>query len=148
MSLKTAISGSFKFKPEIDALHEEFADHGVEVLEPTKGWLWTPNSRIIPGEVRPLPAEQGMNSREIEERFLRAIDRSDFLFLNNIERYVGNMSAFELGYTITRGIPIYSREAVNTMQLANYDLELSTFLAGRIVVASVPDIVSIEQSKL
>jgi hypothetical protein len=35
--LTTAISGSFKFKPEIDALHDEFADAGVNVLEPSKG---------------------------------------------------------------------------------------------------------------
>lgn len=35
--LKTAISGSFTFKPEIDALHETFADYGVQVLAPPNG---------------------------------------------------------------------------------------------------------------
>ena len=82
-SLKTVISGSFKFKPEIDQLHEAFSDHGVRVLEPTKGWLWTPTMAYELGAVRPLPNERGLTPFEIEERFLRAIDQSHFLYLNN-----------------------------------------------------------------
>ncbi len=78
-------------------LHDEFADHGVMVLEPSKGWLWTPNRVYEPGDTRPLPTEVGLNAREIEGRFLRAIDKSNFLYLNNLEGYIGLMAAFEIG---------------------------------------------------
>lgn len=45
--LSTCISGSFKFKPEIDRLIEEFQDLHVKVLSPEKGWLAVPRYQIL-----------------------------------------------------------------------------------------------------
>ncbi len=144
--LKTAVSSSFKFRPEIDELHEAFADHGVIVLEPTKGWLWTPNQHYEPGEIRPLPSERHMNPKDIELRFLKAIDAADFLYLNNLEGYIGKMCAFEIGYTLGRK-PIYARKPFDAFELANGDLAEKAYLESRIVVASIPQIVEIERTR-
>ncbi len=56
--LRCCVSGSFKFKPEIDLAIDEFADLGVIVLEPAKGWLYRDPHIIIAGpSFRPLPNE-------------------------------------------------------------------------------------------
>jgi nucleoside 2-deoxyribosyltransferase len=114
--LKAVISGSFKFKPEIDAAHEAFRDHNVLVLAPDKGWLYmAPHQLSIIKEsdmLRPLPSEQHMTAFEIEQSFLDSMRRSDFLYILNQEGYVGNSTAFELGFAIGIGKPIYASEAI------------------------------------
>ena len=70
--LETAISGSFKFKPEIDSMREAFADNNITVIAPDEGWLYIPKL-VVSGsknQFRPLPTEQGMTVREIEDRFI------------------------------------------------------------------------------
>lgn len=135
--LKTAIAGSFKFKKEIDALHEEFADYGVEVLEPTKGWLFIPTGHIArPTQFRPLPQERDLPGvREIEERFLRAVRRSNFLYLFNPEQYLGLSASFEIGYALAKNKPIFAKEPLS---LANveYDLDSWEFMKEAIRVAT------------
>lgn len=131
--IKTAIAGSFKFKKEIDDLHEEFADYGVEVLEPTKGWLYIP---AITTSFRPLPEERGIPSiRQIEDRFLGAIRRSDFLYLFNHEQYLGVSSSFEVGFALACNTPVFASEPIT---LANFEYELDTweFLKSSIRVAT------------
>jgi hypothetical protein len=146
--LRTAVSGSFKFKPEIDLLHEEFADHGVKVLEPSKGWLWTPSLAYEePGEIRPLPIERSLTAEEIEERFLRALDDSDFHYVNNLEGYIGDMTAYEIDYSIEANMPIYSREPIDFLRLAKGDLRKKELLEARIIVASIADIVDVERAR-
>ncbi len=146
--LKTAISGSFKFKPEIDALHDEFRDHGVTVLEPSKGWLWTPGMQVSPPPFRPLPAERGLNIREIEDRFLRAIDEADFLYVLCPKGYIGASTSFEMGYALAGETPVYAGESLDYLELAEGDLERKTFLESSIVIAGVAQVVQIERAKM
>ncbi len=146
--LKTAISGSFKFKPEIDALHEEFFDHGVTVLEPSRGWLWTPGMQVSPLTFRPLPAERGLNIREVEDRFLQAIDEADFLYVLCPKGYIGASTSLEMGYAFAGETPVYASEPFDCMELAEGDLERKTFLESSIVIAGVAQVVQIERAKM
>ena len=142
------MSGSFdKFKPQIDELHEAFADHGVRVLEPTRGWLSLPSRLILPTSFRPLPSERGLSIREIEDRFLRAIDRADFLYIYNSEGYIGTSGALEIGYAVGKRKPIYAKEAIDFLELADYDLRRKAFLEEHIVIAGISEIVAIEQTR-
>jgi hypothetical protein len=145
--LQTAVAGSFKFKPEIDALHGEFRDHGVTVLEPTMGWLWSPGMRVGPSLFRPLPLERDLSIREIEGRFLGAIDKADFLYVYNPEAYMGASTAFEIGYALARETPIYAHASPDFMEMADCDLERKAFLESRIVIAGVAEVVRIERAK-
>jgi hypothetical protein len=114
--LTTAISGSFKFKPEIDEVHEEFRDYGVVVIAPDTGWLYLPKFRLaVPGDsdfsFRPLPSERQMGGAgEIERMFLRDIRTADFVYFYTPEGYAGNSVAFEFGFALALEKPLYALE--------------------------------------
>ncbi len=118
--INASVSGSFeKHKPEIDKTIDELTDLGVKVLAPDKGWLLIPVRKLhiviarnLPSNFRPLPSEIGMTIKEIEDRFLSAISRSDFLYIENPEGYIGHTVALELGFAIGGGIPVFSRKAI------------------------------------
>ena len=134
--LTACISGSFKFKPEIDALHEEFADYGVTVLEPTKGWLYVPGSPelSVPDIFRPLPSERGLDPGQVEGRFLSAVRKADFMYLFNQYHYIGASVAAEIGYAYGSRIPTF---ALNPLTIANFDYEIDSWKkwSKRVIVA-------------
>lgn len=135
--LKTAIAGSFKFKKEIDELHEEFGDLGVDVLEPTKGWLYIPGRNIaLPSGFRPLPEERYMpGPKEVENRFLTAVRRSNFLYLYNPYQYLGLSAAMEVGFALGCSVPVFAREHVS-LENMEYRLDSWKFLQSAIQVAT------------
>lgn len=114
--LSCVVSGSFKFKPEIDRTINELRDEGVLVLAPEKGWLWTVRSRLInPRDLkfRPLPDERDMTPRQVEDSFLEALSKSDFVYIVDPSGYVGNSVALEMAVAYSLGIPIYSSEPIS-----------------------------------
>jgi hypothetical protein len=134
--LETAISGSFKFKPEIDALIDEFAEYNVTVLEPSKGWLYIPRRHLVRAQtITPLPAEKGLGPREIEDRFLRAVERSDFLYVYNPEQYIGTSTAFEIGFALGLNVPIFLEREIS-LENIELNLDLYTRLKQQARVAS------------
>lgn len=122
--LQCVVSGSFKFKPEIDRAIDEFSELGVKVLAPDKGWLQKP-SRLLHSLAekgfRPLPSERKMTSVQVEDAFLRALSQSDFVYVVNPEGYVGSMVSLEIGFAMGLGIPIYSQEQISP----TLDLDMS-----------------------
>ena len=144
--LQTAISGSFKFKPEIDELIDQCADMGVDVLEPTKGWLWTPGMDVAPSSFRPLPAERGIGIAQVENRFLRAITKADFLYVYTQGQYVGASTCLEVGFALGIEKPIYTSEPIAHV-LAEGDLEHLIYLENRLVVAGIAEAVRMERSR-
>ncbi len=145
--LQTAISGSFKFKPEIDALHEAFADYGVMVTAPEKGWLWLPSRTLVSTPFRPLPSERGLSIRDIEADFLAKIKEADFLYVCNQESYLGVSTAIEIGYAIGTETPIYAQQDINFLELADGDLAQVAFLESRITIAGVAETVRLEHAR-
>lgn len=118
--ISTCISGSFKFKPEIDRLIDEFTDLGVSVLSPKKGWLPLPKHRILrPPQFRPLPSEKDMSIRMVEDSFLSNLVRSKFLYVADFEGYAGLSTCMEIGFALAKEIPIYSVEKIKN---AEHDL--------------------------
>lgn len=109
--LKCTISGSFKYKPEIDLARDEFSDRGFIVLAPGKGWLVhhsnQPYQNPKTSTFRPLPGEKYMDLKAVEDSFLENITRSDFLYVLNPEGYLGNSTCLEIGFAIARGIPVF-----------------------------------------
>ncbi len=130
--LTACISGSFKLKPEIDELQEEFMDHGVKVLEPSRGWLYLPGRMPENYEsFRPLPSERGLTLRHVEDRFLKAISRSTFLYVNNFYGYIGMSTALEIGYAHNSQKPIFARQPLNVQ---NFEGDLIPYFYWREVV--------------
>lgn len=126
------ISGSFKFKPEIDSAINEFRDLNVIIRAPEIGWLYVPTSGLIVStaneQFQPLPSERNMLAGEVEAAFLEQLDRSDFVYIMNPEGYIGDMSIFEIGYS--RGIkkPIYASNPINFSALGIHDPKMIELL--------------------
>lgn len=139
--LKTCLAGSFKFKPEIDAINDEFTELGVEVLEPSKGWLIIPRFEAVNG-YRPLPGEEHHSGiKEIEERFLSAIKKSNFLYICNFEGYIGSSTALEIGSAFFDNIPLFSKEPV---KITSCDIgESFEYVASTIQTASPREVVDV-----
>lgn len=135
------ISGSFKYKPEIDALHDTFRDVGIRVLSPDKGWLYTPKLAVATGlDVRPLPSERDMPEVEIEQNFLRHLLHADFVYLHNQEGYVGDMAAFELGFALASDKPIYAAEELHYDHMKWERLDTFFVLKNTIKVVPIEEI--------
>ena len=140
--IKGCISGSFKFKPEIDRLIDEFHDLGAVILSPEKGWIAMPLFRLhqLPHpEFRPLPNELGMSIKGIEDNFLRSVGHSDFLYVANFEGYTGKSTNLEIGFAFGKGVPVYS--FVQMKKEDEGDLWLGRFLE-QIKVATPTEVVN------
>lgn len=141
--LTCVISGSFKFKPEIDELYEELEDNGIKVLAPDKGWLYTSSHRakiLYPDGFRSLPSERGMSPAEVEYEFLRHLGNASLLYLFNEEGYIGNMAAFELGHAFSLNKPVYARQSIQAEQFAIENIALYLTLKDYVRAVHIPGI--------
>jgi len=103
--VSATISGSFnKYLDQIQQKILEFEREGIEVLSPK---LSTPSSRK--GGFLILKSDEG-TPQEIEWKHLDAISQSDFLYVVNPEGYIGKSVALEIGYALSKNVPIYSLE--------------------------------------
>lgn len=134
------ISGSFKFKPEIDSAINEFRDLNVIIRAPEIGWLYVPTNGLIVAtndeRFQPLPNEQHMMAGEVEAEFLAQLDRSDFVYVMNTESYVGDMSIFEIGYAQGIKKPIYASNPLDFHTLGIHDPKMIDLLSSSIPIMS------------
>lgn len=103
--LSVTVSGSFnKDFGKIQKKVRQFQDEGIEVLAP-------PISKIVGNKdgFVTLESDKGV-PHQIESEYLEAISRSDFLYVVNTNGYIGRSVSLEIGYAISKGIPVYSME--------------------------------------
>lgn len=105
MEIYAVVSGSFnRFLPQIQEAVSKLSSLGINVLSPKES---RPVSHIN-GFVM-LERDKG-SPGEVERKHLEAITKSDFLYVVNPKGYIGESVAFEIGYALSKGIPIYSSE--------------------------------------
>ena len=115
--VKVAISGSFrKFCAELASDIDEFRSLGAEVLSPRSAEVVETCHDFIflRGDFNSRPAlsqteEINRVIKSVENKHLRAIVKSDFLWLVAPHGYLGNSTSLEIGFAISCGKPIYSR---------------------------------------
>jgi len=112
--ISATISGSFhRHFDEIQKKIREFKQEGIEVLSPE---LSRPISSAE-GFIR-LETDRG-SPGEIEIEHLKAISRSRFLYIVNPDRYIGKSVALEIGYAISKNIPVYSLNEPDDLVLSS-----------------------------
>jgi len=120
MVIKCTVSGSFrKFHEEILTAIETFENNEIEVLSPKKSKIVGQKDGFVF-----LESDDIQNVRMLEDRHLRSIKNSHFLYVYNMNRYLGNSVIFEMGYTHGEKIPIFSLEPVNDVTLREYVTEI------------------------
>lgn len=103
--ISVTISGSFnKHLDQIRQKILEFEHEGIRVLSPKPSQPVSRRGRFII-----LESDKGMPA-DIELKHLEAISKSDFLYIVNPEGYIGESVILEVGYALSRDIPIYSLE--------------------------------------
>jgi hypothetical protein len=112
---KCCVSGSFKFKPEIDLAIRELKDLRVTVLSPEEGWICIPFANP---SFRPLPTEVGKSIKQIEDNFLSSVRKSDFLYVVNPNGYLGMSACLEIGFAVANDIPVFMQnEPAQTLDI-------------------------------
>ena len=115
VSLTCTISGSFRrFLPQISAKMKECAEQNIAVSSPLS--------------IDPTGEEAGFiflkgdrgETKDIESSHLRAIRKSDFLYVVNPGGYVGPSTTIEVGYAIALSIPIFSLEPATESVIAMF----------------------------
>lgn len=115
IEISATISGSFK--RDLDRIQKkamQFHKNGIKVLSPK---LSEPVS--LHEDFIRLKDDDG-TPFEIELNHLEAILRSDFLYVINPEGYIGRSVAFEIGYALSKNIPIYALEKPEDIALASF----------------------------
>jgi NTP pyrophosphatase (non-canonical NTP hydrolase)/nucleoside 2-deoxyribosyltransferase len=103
----TTISGSFnKFLPEIRSVMNQMRENNITVLSPRSLVLKSNNSKES-GDFVVFEGDTG-SPTHIEKKHLQAIAKSDFVYIVNPKGYIGISTALEIGFAISRGIPVYA----------------------------------------
>ena len=111
-TLKTVISGSYrKYLPKIGIALEKFKKSNINVLSPlTEKVVMKSEGFVFLSTDNPEKTAD-----EIEKDFMINIKKSDFMYLANINGYVGESAATEIGVAIINGTPIIACEKINNI---------------------------------
>ncbi len=107
---ETVVSGSFrKHMEQIRQVMSNFEKAGVKVLAPTSPEVVDPNQEFI--ILATDDAEKAPN--ELEKDFMREIRRAAFLYVANVDGYIGKSAATEMAYARLKNIPVLTAEPIS-----------------------------------
>jgi len=113
--ISATISGSFhKHFDEIHRKIREFREARIEVVSPELSQPISSRDGFVM-----LETDSG-SPREIEKKHLEAISRSDFLYVVNPEGYIGKSVALEIGFAVSKNIPVYSLSKPEDIVLSSF----------------------------
>ena len=114
--LAATVSGSFhRHLSDIYTAVGELLDLGVEVLSPA-------DPRVIDqiGDFLFVASDRVRSIRLVQDRHLRAIAASDFLWVVAPDGYVGRSASMEIGAAVVLDTPIFSTTVLDDSTLAEY----------------------------
>lgn len=109
MRLHIVISGSFrKHLQDIGIALANFKKSNVEVLAPLTQEAGSDNADFVF-----LATDDPEKSADVlEKEFLANINKADFLYLANVEGYVGQSAATEMSVAVMGGIPVVTAQEI------------------------------------
>lgn len=108
---ETVVSGSFrKHMEQIGEALDSFERAGIKVLAPTTKEAVNPDEEFIILATDD-PSEP---PHKLEMDFMRQIRKADFLYVANVDGYVGQSAATEMAYARLKGLPVVVAEAIKT----------------------------------
>ena len=103
---KVTVIGTFhRATGQLARLLSELEATGCRILAPLSLNFDEPDAPFVR-----LESEQRLSVAETEKFHLRAIAESDFLWLHAPEGYIGLSAAFELGFSVAQGKPVYCKQ--------------------------------------
>lgn len=113
---RVTVSGSFhRHIGAIQRVVEEFNSAGVVVLSPS-------DPRVVDefGEFLFVASDLRRSVRGVQNRHLAAVSSSDLLWLECPDGYVGPSAAFEIGYAMSEGVPVYASTPPGDLTMRQY----------------------------
>jgi nucleoside 2-deoxyribosyltransferase len=104
---RCTLSGSYRKDYDgLQSAYHELATNGCQILSPNR-LDFNSNETLFVRDA----AEEYLTEEFIERHHLLAISQSDFLWLHTPNGYIGSSTAFEIGYAVSHGIPVFSSVA-------------------------------------
>lgn len=114
--LTACVSGSFhRCMTKIANDVHELVDLGVRVLSPAD-----PRVVAYTGEFLFVASDIVRSVKLVQDRHLKAIAASDFLWLVTPDGYVGQSASMEIGYAVAYGVPIFSQSIPLDLTIRQY----------------------------
>ena len=130
------VSGSFnKFWSEVQETTKAMIAVGIIVLSPRRGEIIGDYGDFV------ILEEDNGSPKQIESRHLQAIGKSDFLYIVNPGGYIGSSVALEIGYALSKGIPIYA-------QVRPRELIFSDFVSSELSLVEIKETIAKGKKKL
>jgi hypothetical protein len=114
--VQVTVSGSFRqAMGAVQAVVEEFANRDALVLSPA-------DPRVVDafGDFVFVASDRVRHIRTVQGRHFAAIAASDFLWLVAPDGYVGVSAAMEIGYAVSRDIPVFSSEVPSDLTVRQW----------------------------
>lgn len=103
--VRCVLSGSFRRSTEeLEREYQELALAGCQILSPHRLDFVDVNTDFVKDA-----AEETLSVQEIEQHHLLALRQADFVWLHCPAGYVGPSAAFELGYALAHGKPVFGK---------------------------------------
>ncbi len=120
--LSIVVSGSFRKHFEgISKIIKEFEDLDMQVLSPKPSKVINPEHEFVI-----LETADTNDPKTLEQRHLDAIEKADALYIYNLEGYIGASATLELGWAVSLGKPIYTKEQSEDFTLKLFSGEVAT----------------------
>lgn len=120
--MTATVSGSFhRHMGAIGEAVAELRDLGVRVLSPA-------DPRVVgeDGDFLFVASDRVLVPKVVQDRHLRSIASSDFLWLVTPDGYVGSSAAMELGFAVGVGVPVRATHAPEDLTLRQHVRVFST----------------------
>lgn len=134
---KITIVGSFSFKSQIDEIITYLEAQDIEIMAPRKGSVIQKINgfKLIDGDT----VHRETDTKELERRFIEAMINSDAVYLVNPDGYNGLLSASEMGYASSLGIPIFAMEPLDWEEPEHPMFQTMLQLVFIVSVQELPD---------
>lgn len=127
---RVVISGTFRRdRLGLERLYHELISTGCQVLSPRR-------IEFDDEEFVRDVAEKRLSVKAIEDNHLVALEQSDMMWLHAPDGYVGISGAFEVGYALAKGIPVFSSQNVKDVALREYIQVVPSVFAAKTSLAS------------
>ena len=108
---ETVVSGSFrKHMEQIGKVLESFERADVKVLAPATKETVNPNEDFV----ILVTDDPGKPPHKLEMDFMREIRKADFLYVANVDGYVGQSAATEMAYARLKNLPVVAAEVIKS----------------------------------
>lgn len=130
------VSGSFNGSwSEIQETIRAMIAVGITVLSPRRVEVIGNH-----GDFVILEGDKG-SPKQIERRHLQAIGKSDFLYIVDPDGYIGASVTLEIGYALSKGIPIYA-------QVQPREFIFSNFISSELSLVEIKETIAKRKRKL